>query len=63
MRSHMATFTINSENNIAAHAGSPANADKLGVFASEKELGKHRIIRRYGLKRFGPCWFESMLGQ
>ncbi len=36
----MATFTIDSENNIAAHAGSPANADNLGVFASEKELAK-----------------------
>ena len=36
----MATFTIDSENNIAAHAGSPANADNLQSFSTEKELAK-----------------------
>ena len=36
----MATFTIDSDNNIAAHAGSPANADNLQSFATEKELAK-----------------------
>jgi hypothetical protein len=36
----MATLTIDSENNIAVRAGSPANADNLGMFASEKELAK-----------------------
>ncbi|HEY4361424.1 MAG TPA: DUF3489 domain-containing protein [Bryobacteraceae bacterium] len=36
----MATFTIDSENNIAAHAGSSANADNLEVFGTEKELAK-----------------------
>jgi hypothetical protein len=37
----MATFTIDSENNIAAHDGVPAgSAEKLPAFASEKELAK-----------------------
>ena len=36
----MATFTIDSENNIAAHAEVPASADKLQTFATEKELAK-----------------------
>jgi hypothetical protein len=36
----MATFTIDSENNIAAHAGLPADADNLQSFATEKELAK-----------------------
>ena len=36
----MATFTIDSENNIAAHAAVPANTDNLEAFATEKELAK-----------------------
>jgi hypothetical protein len=36
----MATFTIDSDNNIAAHAGTPASADNLESFATEKELAK-----------------------
>jgi hypothetical protein len=36
----MATFTIDSENNIAAHAAIPTNLDNLQVFATEKELAK-----------------------
>jgi hypothetical protein len=36
----MATFTIDSENNIAAHAAVPSNLDNLQPFATEKELGK-----------------------
>lgn len=37
----MATFTIDSDNNIAAHAGSiPASAANLQTFTSEKELAK-----------------------
>ena len=37
----MATFTIDSDNNIAAHAGSSQpNTDSLQAFASEKELAK-----------------------
>ncbi len=33
-------FTIDSDNNIAAHAGSPASTENLEMFASEKELAK-----------------------
>jgi hypothetical protein len=36
----MATFTIDTDNNIAAHAGTPASADNLESFATEKELAK-----------------------
>jgi len=36
----MATFTIDSENNIAAHAAAPANLDNQQAFATEKELAK-----------------------
>ncbi len=39
-RSNMATFTIDTENNIAAHAGTPAEAENLQAFATEKELAK-----------------------
>ena len=34
----MSTFTIDSEDNIAAHAEIPAGSDNLQSFASEKEL-------------------------
>ena len=36
----MSTFTIDSDNNIAAHAGSAVTTDDLPSFASEKELAK-----------------------
>ena len=36
----MATFTIDTENNIAARAEVPAGSDNLEMFASEKELAK-----------------------
>jgi Protein of unknown function (DUF3489) len=36
----MATFTINSENNIAAHAAIPVGLTDAQAFASEKELAK-----------------------
>ena len=36
----MSTFTIDSDNNLAAHAGSAATTDDLPSFASEKELAK-----------------------
>jgi hypothetical protein len=36
----MATFTIDSENNIAAHAAIPTDLDNLQAFATEKELAK-----------------------
>jgi hypothetical protein len=38
--SKMATFTIDTENNIAAHAAVPTNLDNLQAFAAEKELAK-----------------------
>src|SRR5436309_2592589 len=38
--SKMATFTIDSENNIAVHAAVPANLDNQQAFATEKELAK-----------------------
>ena len=36
----MAIFTIDTDNNIAAHATTPASADNLQSFATEKELAK-----------------------
>ena len=39
-KTNMATFTIDTDNNIAAHAEAPAAADNLQPFASEKELAK-----------------------
>src|SRR5258708_4214200 len=38
--SKMATFTIDTDNNIAAHAAVPANLDNQQAFATEKELAK-----------------------
>jgi hypothetical protein len=34
------TFTIDTDNNIAAHAGHPASAENLQSFASQQELAK-----------------------
>ncbi len=36
----MATFTIDSDNNITAHAGLPAGADESQSFTTQKELAK-----------------------
>jgi len=36
----MAAFTIDTDNNIAAHAGPPPVADNLHVFTTQKELAK-----------------------
>ncbi|HEY7334150.1 MAG TPA: DUF3489 domain-containing protein [Bryobacteraceae bacterium] len=36
----MTIFTIDSDNNIVAHAGNPASADNPQAFATEKELAK-----------------------
>jgi len=36
----VATFTIDSENNIAAHAAVPANLDNQQAFTTEKQLAK-----------------------
>jgi hypothetical protein len=41
----MATFTIDSDNNIAAQTGPPANAENLQSFATEKELAKSAADR------------------
>ncbi len=47
----MATFTIDSENNIAAHVAAPANIDNLQAFATEKDLASSA---RSGLTRGYP---------
>jgi hypothetical protein len=39
-RNHMSTFTIDSDNNITAHAGLPAGADESQSFSNAKELAK-----------------------
>ena len=36
----MTTFTIDTDNNIPAHAAAPAAQDNLAAFASQKELSK-----------------------
>jgi hypothetical protein len=36
----MITFTIDTDNNIAAHAAAPASTGNTQRFASEKELAK-----------------------
>ena len=36
----MATFTIDTDNNIAAHTETPAASDNLQAFATEKDLAK-----------------------
>src|SRR5260370_28615859 len=38
--SKVATFTIDTDNNIAAHAAVPANLENQQAFATEKELAK-----------------------
>ena len=39
-KTNTATFTIDTENNIAAHAEVPDASDNVQLFASEKELAK-----------------------
>jgi len=50
----MATFTIDSENNITVHAGLPASADKSQTFTNQKELGK--ISGDWPISRFIDTW-------
>jgi hypothetical protein len=38
--SKVATFTIDSEDNLAAHAAVPTNLENAQAFATEKELAK-----------------------
>jgi hypothetical protein len=53
-------FTIDTDNNIAAHAGAPANADNLKSFDSEKELAKLAADwRPPGWSRSGTASRES----
>jgi hypothetical protein len=50
----MATFTIDSENNITAHAGLPAGADESQSFANQKELGK--LTSDWPISRLVDTW-------
>ncbi|HEY7334110.1 MAG TPA: DUF3489 domain-containing protein [Bryobacteraceae bacterium] len=50
----MATFTIDSENNIVAYAGTPAHADNQQAFATEKELAK--LAMEWPAGRFIEIW-------
>jgi hypothetical protein len=50
----MATFTIDSENNIVAHAGTPASADHLQPFSTEKELAK--LAADWPASRLAEIW-------
>jgi hypothetical protein len=36
----MATFTIDQDNNIAAHAQTPATGDNIETFSTEKQFAK-----------------------
>jgi hypothetical protein len=47
-------FTIDSHNNIAAHAGIPANADNLKTFDSERELAK--LAADWPAARLADVW-------
>ncbi len=44
-------FTIDSDNNIAVHAGTPASTDNLETFANEKELAKSYTAFGSGLSQ------------
>jgi hypothetical protein len=50
----MKTFTIDSDNNIAAHAVAPAAQDNLVVFASQKELSK--VTAEWPISRLVETW-------
>ena len=50
----MATFTIDSENNIVAYAGTPASADHLQPFSTEKELA--RLAADWPGSRLAEVW-------
>lgn len=50
----MATFTIDSENNIVAYAGTPASADHLQPFSTEKELA--RLAADWPGSRLSEIW-------
>jgi hypothetical protein len=50
----MATFTIDSENNIVAHAAMPANLESAQAFESEKELTK--LAAEWPVARLLDLW-------
>jgi hypothetical protein len=50
----MATFTIDSENNIVAYTGPPADADNLKSFSTAKELA--RLSAEWPASRFVETW-------
>jgi len=50
----MATFTIDSENNIVAHAAMPANLESAQAFESEKELAK--LAAEWPVARLLDLW-------
>src|SRR6202453_1973469 len=53
-KQHMATFTIDSENNIVAHAAMPANLESGQAFESEKELAK--LVAEWPVARLLDLW-------
>src|SRR5580700_6366338 len=50
----MATFTIDSDNNITAHAGLPAGGDESQSFSSAKELAK--LTAEWPASRLVETW-------
>ena len=50
----MATFTIDSDNNITAHAGPPASADESQSFSNAKELAK--LTAEWPASRLVDTW-------
>jgi hypothetical protein len=50
----MATFTIESENNMTAHSGLPAGADESQSFSNEKELAK--LTAEWPVSRLLDTW-------
>src|ERR1017187_5974416 len=50
----MTTFTIDTDNNITAHAAAPAAQDNLAAFASQKELAK--VAAEWPMKRLVEIW-------
>ena len=50
----MATFTIDSDNNITAHAGLPAGADESQSFSNPKELAK--LTAEWPASRLVDTW-------
>src|ERR1039458_3735505 len=53
-RTTMKTFTIDSDNNITAHAVAPAAQDNLVVFASQKEFSK--ATAEWPISRLVETW-------